>query len=280
MDKKEELPQDKPKEEITNLIDETNNETIKDFLGDQPKEEPEKEPKEPEKPKEEPKEPEVEVPLEEIIDETIKKSKEDMKLDILKAIGMSDKEKAEAEGAGFKFPWEKRGEVRPKDWEEVAKGNHEYSEFIRTQNESERKAELDKIKENEDKRIQKVNTRWDEQLDYLRSEGLIPEINTSIKEKLKNNKLLTAEERKDSGLVAQAEIFETMYKISLDLENKGEEPISDIIHIYNRFYKPGKKLPPGASAPVSGGKGSVDLGDDDLGYDQLHNANLEDLVKH
>lgn len=268
-------------EEKKEEVDEIVPEAVKEFLGDdEPKEEPPKEKEEApeEKPAEEPVE-EPAVPLEEVVEEVKTKTREEVKADVLKALGVTEEEKAEVEEAGYKTPWEKRNEDRPADWGEVLDAGAELQEFRAA--DRERKAEEVAKKEAEKAQEENVaiNAEWDAQLDYLRAEGSIPGINPDIKKKLDEGKSLTVEERKDPGLAAQADVIETMYKVAQERETEGKKPIADIVHIFNRYYKPKNKQPAGAKAPVSGGKKSVATGEpEELSYDELHNTPFEGLV--
>lgn len=283
--------QDTPIEEnkIEEVVEkETPSDALKAFLGEDP-EKADELPETPEKPQEEPvlseetpkkeevKEPEV--PLEEIAEEIKQKTKEEVKDEILRALGMTKEEKEVVEEVGYKFPWEKRGEEAPKDWKEVIDASLEYQDF--------KKAEEDKVRsevERQQLAIQQereaaINTEWDSQLAYLREQKLIPEIAPEIQKKITEGKVLTLQEREDPGLKAQAGIFETMYSLSQEREKQGLGPITDVVHIFNRFYKKPEK-PAGAKAPVSGG--SIPMQgeeEEDIPYERLARSSFEDLVK-
>jgi len=283
------LIQDTPIEEKS--ADESNevvSETVKSFLGDTDfNEEPidtptsEEKPQEDtvlneETPKEEPQEPEI--PLEEIVEEVKTKTKEETKQEILKALGMTEQEKEVAEEAGYKFPWEARGEEAPKDWKEVIDASLEYQEYKRQEYQKEQyEAQRQELAIMQEREAQ-INTEWDTQLEYLREEGLIPEISPEIKAKLDEGKVLTKAERTDPGLKAQADIFEKMYEVSQEREKQGLSPITDVVHIYSRYYKPTK--PAGMDAPVSGGSVPISSNEDeDITYEQLRNSDFTDLVR-
>jgi len=276
------LNQDTPIEEKpANIPEEGNidesNETIKEFLGENPEkvetitpeERPEEEPKE--------EEPEEEVPLEEIVEEVKTKTKEETKQEILRALGMTEEEKEEAEKVGYKFPWEQRGEESPKDWKEVIETALEYQAFKKEEEEKalseQQRQELAIMQERE----AQINTEWDSQLEYLREEGLIPEIAPEIQKKIDEGKTLTKMDREDPGLKAQANIFEKMYEVSLEREKQGLPPITDVVHIFSRYYKPIKQ--PGAEAPVSGGSVPIQSDEEDITYEQLRNSDFTDLIK-
>ena len=289
MDKlNQDTPIEENKEEVDTpdegSIDETN-ETVKEFLGEDVTEEVVEEPtdtKTEEKPAETiveevetPKEPEV--PLEEVIEEVKAKTKEETKQEILKALGMSEEEKVVAEEQGYKFPWEKRNEDAPKNWKEVVDASIEYQTF--------KKDEEQKILAEDDKkklavmqeREAQINTEWDSQLAYLRNEGLVPEIAPEIQKKLNDGKILTKAEREDRGLKVQADIFNKMYEVSQDREKKGLPPITDVIHVYSRYYK--APVQAGKDAPVSGGNVPISSGEgEDISYEQLRNSSFTDLV--
>jgi hypothetical protein len=227
--------------------------------------------------KEVPEEPSV--PLEEIAEEIKNKTKEEVNDEILKALGMSKEEKEIVEEAGYKFPWEQRGEEAPKDWKEVVDAAIDYQNF--------KKEEEDKVKSEAERqqmaiqqeREEAINLEWDSQLDYLREQKLIPDIAPEIKKKISEGKMLTLQEREDAGLKAQAGIFETMYKLSVEREKQGLSPITDVVHIFNRYYEKPKK-PAGADAPVSGGSIPIQSNEDeDIPYEKLRNATFEDLVR-
>ena len=283
------LIQDTPIEEKpADESDEVVSETVKSFLGDSEfteepidtptsEEEPQEEPiLDVETPKEEPQEPEI--PLEEIVEEVKTKTKEETKQEILKALGMTEQEKEVAEEAGYKFPWEARGEEAPKDWKEVIDASLEYQEYKKQELQKEQyEAQRQELAIMQEREAQ-INTEWDTQLDYLREEGLIPEIAPEIKAKLDEGRVLTKAERTDPGLKAQAEIFEKMYEVSQEREKQGLPPITDVVHIFSRYYKPTK--PAGMNAPVSGGSVPISSGEeDDITYEELRNSDFTDLVR-
>lgn len=281
----EEKKQDLPEEKKEEFIDETNNEAIKEFLKKDGVVEKEPEPDKEEEPKKEevetiaPKDPEPkepEIPLEDVVEEVKNKTREEYKEEILKSLNITKEDKKDAEDAGFKFPWEKRGEDRPATWKEQSEGTYEYLKFKEAE-EAKIKQESDrKSAEDNEKRLESLNKEWDSQIDYLRKEGHIPDVSPIIKEKLSKGESLSEEDKKDPGIVASAEIFETMYKVSGDREKKGLSPISDVIHIYNRFYK--KNKPAGSTAPVSGGKKPIEVEGEEVPYERLHKSSFEDLV--
>jgi hypothetical protein len=278
MDDKENLSQDS---EITA----ENNDTIKEFLGDQPKEEvketddtstPEEKPSQ-----EAPSEPEStpEVPLEEVIEEVKAKTKEEVKEEILKSLGMSKEEKQEVEDAGFKFAWEKRGEEAPASWKEQAEETVRLWNWQKEQQDLSLQETQRQQMADEQARQLTINAEWDTQLEYLRQEGLIPEVADNIQKKLKEGKILTATERQDAGLKAQVGIFEAMYQIAQEREAAGLPPIADVVHVYNRYYKAKQTPLAGRKAPVSGGSTPISQESEDVPYDDLHSKGFEDLLK-
>lgn len=261
-----------------------NNDTIKQFLGDQPKEEPKTEdiPTIEEKPTPEAPsapEPTPEVPLEEITEEIKKQTKEEVKADILKTLGMSKEEKKEVEDSGFKFAWEQRGEEAPASWKEQAAETIRLWEFQKQEQDTKLKEGQRQSMATEQARQATINAEWDAQLDYLRQEGLLPKIDPKIVTKLKEGKLLSLEERNDPGLKAQVGIFETMYEVAREREAQGLQPIADAVHIYSRYFVPKQKDLPGKKAPVSGGTTPISSGEEDINYQDLHNQDFLDLLK-
>lgn len=284
----ENLSQEEPAEE--EFIDETNNESIRNFLGDDAVETIAPEESKERAPQEEPvqetppakatpsSEPEPEVDLKEIAEEIKRTTREELKQEVLKSIGITEEQKQKAGDEGFKFPWELRGETSPATWHEQAEGNRQYLEFVRKQEEAKAAEVNKKTQEAELIRVQDINNRWDEQLEYLRSEGSLPAIAPEIKTKLKEGKRLTAEERKDPGLVAQRDMFDLMSQLATEAEERGEKPIGDIVHIYNRFYVKKNKKPAGAAAPVSGSRPAVSTQKGELSYEELHNSDMSELI--
>jgi len=276
--------QETPIEEKTEETPEVIPESVRDFLGEEDTKELEKETKEEteEEPEEEPKEEkEPEVPLEEIVEEVKTKTKDEIKADIMKALGMTEEEKVVAEEAGYKTPWEKRGEEAPKDWREVMEAGIEFQEFKKTEQDKilseTQKQELATAKARE----AAINTEWDSQLEYLRAEKLIPQIDPKVKQKLSEGKNLTVQEREDPGLKAQVGIFETMYTLAQEAELQGKEPpTTDVIHTFHRYYKP-KVRPSGMDAPVSGGGVPIAKAEEEeIPYDKIHEArSFEELLQ-
>jgi len=275
---KKEIPQEETKEEGATA---ENNEAIKEFLGDDPVTE-EKKPSEPQPPEEEPQpveekvkveEKKEEIPLEEAIEDVKTKAREEYKEEVLKALGVSETTKKEAEDAGFKFAWEERGEDKPATWREQSEETNRLYEFNRAEAEkveTQKRAEESKVQEAD---TLAVNQEWDRQTEYLRESGIIPGVAPEIKAKQDAGKRLTTEDKKDPGLKAIAEIWDKMAEIATEREEKGLKPIGDMVHVYNRYILPNKKKPAGANAPVSGGKKSVSQGtDDEMSYNELHAA--------
>ena len=226
------------------------------------------------------KETQPEVPLEEVVEEVKKQTRDEVKSEVLKSLGITKEEKKEAEESGFKFAWEARGEDAPASWIENADETLRYQEF--------KKAEQDKVLKEQERvsladteaRRATVNAEWDSQLDYLRAEGLIPEIDKKIAQKLKDGKILTAEEKTDAGLKAQGDIFGTMWQIAQEREAQGLQPIADVVHVFNRYYKTKQAPMTGKKAPVSGGSIPISGKEDEVTYDELHSKEFEDLIKN
>jgi hypothetical protein len=282
------MPEDNkniPEEQVDEVpeeqfIDESTSDRIAEFLEeDVPEEEPVEEEKEEEPVEEEPapepepeEPPEPDVPLEEVIETTTKK--------VMESAGISQEEQKELEEEGFKFAWEERGEDRPQSWKEQSQ---ETIRLMKWQDEK-KAAEMQETEKqaiaDAQERTKRINMMWDRQLDELRDDGYIPQVNPDIKQKLADGKRLTKEEMEDPGLQAQHNIIETMYNKSIESQEKGEQPITDIHNIYHRFIRPNqKKKPAGASAPVSGGRKSVPQETEkELSYDELHNMDFEDIV--
>ena len=268
-------------------------ESFEEILAEEPTEEttddtkPTDEPETPLETTPEPQEPikedepdEPEVPLEEITEAVIKKTKDEVKQDVLKALGVTEDEKVEVEDQGFKFAWETRGEDAPGSWKEQSEETIRFWEFQKKQQDAElqetQKQSLAQAKERE----ATLNADWDSQLDYLRSESMIPNVDAKIVTKLKEGKVLSVQERQDPGLVAQAQIFDRMYEVSQEREKVGQPPIMDVVHIFNRYYK---KVEPtgtqGKKAPVSGGTVPLAGMEEDISYKELHEAKgFEDLL--
>ena len=291
----QDLPETNTPEE-EQLIDASSNETIADFLGESEADEVvedevvEDEPQEetpleadtaPEEIEEEP-----EIPVQEVAEEVRRDEREKVKAELLQALGVTEQQKQDMEEAGWKAPWEARGENAPKDWKEVLEAAVDLQDFKR----EEEQRRLEEINKETLAEIQEqtklANREWDSQLDYLRETGAIPEIAPAIKQKIESGKTLTLEERKDPGLVAQAQIFQTMYDTALEREEAGLLPITDVVHIYDRYVakssggtrKAGTK-PAGASSPVSGGRKAVtQQNNEDFGYDEIKDATFEDLL--
>jgi len=276
METSNESPKETPIEKVENPTEE--NESLKEFLGETPKEET-KEPEKVEEPeeKEEVKEQEEEIPLEEVVAEVKKKTKEETMQEVLKSLGVTKEEEKKIEEQGYTAPWKKRGEEAPATWDELLEASAAYRDFKKDEQEKitseQQRHQMALVKERE----LGINTEWDGQLDYLRSEGLIPEVDPKIAEKLKEGKVLTNAERQDPGLQAQVGIFEAMYAVAQEREAAGQKPIVDAVHIFNRYYKkPVKSV--GAKAPVSGGSIPISSKEEEIPYDKLHGSTFEELI--
>lgn len=263
-----EEPPKEPQEETKEEPEEESKEDPKE--DDVPQEEEEK----PVEPTTEPPEVEPEVPLVEIKDEIVKKTKEEVKEDILKAIGITEEEKQEAEDKGFKFAWEERGEEAPATWRENAEETTRFQTWQKEQQDIVLAEEEKKKLADTQERQTVINAEWDTQLDYLRSEGHLPEIDLKIKTKLKEGKVLSAQERQDTGLQAQVKLFESMFEVAQQREAEGLPPITDAVHIYSRYYKKDKQPTgtQGKKAPVSGGSTPISQKQEEETYEEIHKA--------
>jgi hypothetical protein len=232
------------------------------------------------------KEEEPEKDLDEYKDEIKQEAKEEARLEtqqqILKAIGVTKGEKDEAEEAGWQTPWEKRGESKPKSWQEAVEAGADLADF--------RKQAEDKVKEKEIKQAEtakkeqqeQYNKYWDEQLEDLRRAGKIPDLSDEVKEKVTKGQPLSEEERKDPGLNAQVNLINTMTEVSKQRRAANKPPIYNLKEIFYEHYTETKAQRAGADAPVSGGKTSVKpapSGDDDMTYEQLKKSSFEDIIR-
>lgn len=267
---------DESNESIAEFLDETPIDEIEDeepveTTDEEDKEdipEEEKSPVEPIVEDEKPKE----IPIEEVIEKTTQRT--------LESMGMTKEEKKELEDEGFKFAWEQRGEDRPASWKEQSEETIRLWQYNQQKNQ-EKLNEVQKVQiiENE-KKNKEVNDYWDEQLEELRADGLLPQISPEVKKKISEGKALSKIDRNDAGLKAQLEVFEKMYELSQQRELEGKKPITDIHHIYHRFISKKPKQPEGAIAPVSGGTKTVPMQQsEELNYQDIHNLDFEDIIK-
>lgn len=237
-------------------------------------------PDEPDEPVETKKPAEPEVPVEEVAEDIKTEVQEDYKKKVLEAIGITSKDEKEAKKEGYQSPWEKRGDEKPATWREALEAGAELAEYKRQVKEKEVQEAKEKS-EKETKEAQeafnaKQNQVWDGQLADLREKGRIPKVDAKVQEKITKNETLTDEDRKDPGLVAQRNLFETMYKVSVERQKEGKAQVNDLIHVYHEYFQ--TKKPAGATAPVSGGKPGVSTGKDDMSYEEMHNTPIHKIV--
>jgi len=278
------MAKDTPTEETTEEVIEKK-ETIEDVVREaheDTEDTPEKETEEPveEEVEEETPEETPEVDAQEIADAAKEKGAEEIKEEVLKALGVSKEEKDEAEEAGYKTPWEQRGEERPKNWTEAIEAGADLAEF--------RRGEVDrKVKEQENATIaQETKTRedlnkyWDKQLDDLRADGRLTDIDDKVKEKMKKGIALSKEEANDPGLVEQRELIQTMHTVGQARKEAGQDVIYNIKEIYYEHYDQ-KAQPAGEDAPVSGGKKTPIMPkSEDIDYDKdIKAKTMEDIIR-
>lgn len=179
-------------------------------------------------------------------------------------------------------PWDKEKRV-PKDLTEVVS-------WIREENIAYTKAELKRERESEELQKKeaeeqatkeyaetenKWNIYWDTQLDELASKGKIPPISESIKAKLAKGETLSAQDAKDPGVVARADIF------NLAQKNQNLNLKEVYYEYYVEFSKNKNKQPAGANAPISAGRATKsDAENEEFTYDEIHGAkSLRDLLR-
>lgn len=292
---KQDLPET-PEEEVEEtpeeeLIDETSNDTLADFLDakaaedaeEVAEEEPvvEEDSGEPEEETEE--EAPIEIPVEEITEEARKDERERVKKEILEAIGVGEKEKEIAEETDFVFAWEARGEDRPASWKENNEETirlYEHQRKVEAEARAERQAEIDRQNA---LAAENANVEWDKQIDFLVESGELPAPDPIIDAKRKEGKILTAKEREDPGIKAQAELFERMYFADQEAIAQGSRGVTNAVQFYHQFLKtskPATKKPAGAKAPVSGGRmGIATDKEDDMSYEELAASDFHDIIE-
>jgi len=174
----------------------------------------------------------------------------------------------------YQTPWAKRGDKDPKNWDEVTEASVAMSEIKRQQIEAEAK----QATEQEEKQTQEANNRmnkeWDNELSFLRSKKYIPGVNEDIQTKMTKGEVLTDEEKKDPGLVAQATLFATMNS----LHKSGDDTTLSLRAIYHDHYENQKKEPAGADAPISGGTKSTEA-EPGFNYDDIHNRKIGQIMR-
>ena len=247
-------------------------ERVDDFLGKEPEtdvedkakeieEKPTAPPTEEEPPLEEPKEtpPEIDTAA---LKEAVRK---EVTEDIAKRLVGERKPEEELS------PWEKEGR-NPKDYNEIADYVADLTQKRLTAQQAETKKEQEaqaiQQKEQQQKTTDEWNTYWDGQLDDLRTQGKLPRVGDK-------------ENKDDVGVVAQREIFSQMFQLNVQRNNEGLAPITNIKEFFYEHYKNPTDQPPGADAPVSGGKTSVDEGKnkDEYSYEDIHHArDFESLI--
>ena len=264
--KKEDLPQEDPKEEISKESKEYVEKKTKDFIG-------EEEPKKEEKPKEEEKkeEPKEEKPPEIDVEQLKADTVAEVKNEIIQSLTGKSEDDIKEDS-----PWKKEGR-NPHDYEEVAQWSKDQAlkefnsqqEAVTAQAAEEETANQDQIKQN----FGKWNEYWDEQLDDLRKQDKLP--------KVENKDENSADYAKDPGVVARKDLFKQMYENNIKRSQSGLKIITSIKEFYYEGYKKPSDQPAGADAPVSGGSTPVEsTSDNDFTYDSVHNTKtLRDVIK-
>lgn len=247
-------------------------ERVDEFLGTEPgkevedkakkiEEEPKAPPTEEEPPLEEPKETPPEVDVTALKEEVTKEVTE----------GIAQRLIGERKPEEELSPWEKEGR-NPKDYDEIAN----YVADLTQKRIAEQQAEVRKEEEEErarqteyqQKTNEEWNTYWNEQLEDLRAQDKLP-------------KVVKADDEKDAGRVAERGIFNQMFQLNIKRNAEGKVPITNIKEFYYEHYKNPTDQPPGADAPVSGGRKSIDEGKnkEEYTYEEIHHArDFESLI--
>jgi hypothetical protein len=268
---------DQPKKEetIEDILREAYDETV-------PKKEEEVKAEEKEEVKEEVPEKDLDEYKEEIKKEAKEEAKAETQDQILKAIGITQEEKDTAESEGWQTPWEKRGENKPKDWQEAVEAGADLADFRKEQAERQAAQEEQVAETVREERRQQLNKYWDEQLTELRAQGKIPDFSDTVKEKLQKGEVLSDEEREDAGLTAQVDLVKRMNEVAADRRTQGKPPIYNLKEIYYEHYDKSTGERAGADAPVSGGRTSVKpapTGEEELPYEDLHKMDFEQIIR-
>jgi len=282
----EETPKD-PKEKETPEKNAYVDERVDEFLGEDPSKVEVVEDKEdtPDKPEDKPEAPEdtpeatpeapeaPEAPKEPETPEEPKVDVTALKEEVTKEVteGIANRLIGERKPEEDVPPWEKEGR-NPKDYNEIANYVADLTQKRITDQQAEvqKQQQEDKAKQVEvqQKSNEEWNTYWNGQLDELRTEDKLP-------------KIANAKDEKDAGKVAERGIFNQMFQHNIGRNSEGKPPITNIHEFFHRYYKNPTDQPPGADAPVSGGKKSVDEGKnkEEYTYEEINSArNFEDLL--
>jgi len=213
------------------------------------------------------------------VDQKITETKEELLGRIRESFGLTTDEEKKMADEGLIPPWEKENRT-PADWKEIAEFGAQLAEFKRKESEAETKKIQDEQKQQADNYNKQLNQTWDMQLDELREAGKLPKVNPAILAKMKEGRVLSEEERKDPGLAAQAELFQTMYVVSRDRASQDKPAITNMKEIFYEYYKPQRRdKVAGEEAPISGGSQAVDTGkEEQIDYKDLHNSDWYDLI--
>lgn len=271
-----------PKED--QYVDEKTNDTIRKFLGEAVKYADEQDEtvdkKDVPEDKVEDKKVDAKPETPEIdIEEKTKEIKQDIVKRLQESFGLTEEEKQQVEDEGIVAPWVKEKRT-PKSYEEVAEFSAELAEFKRKQAETQAAKDKQAKLEVEKKSQQQINELWDMQLQELRDSKLIPDIDDSIKDKMKKGLSLSAEDLKDPGIMAQRDLFNTMGEVAQQRRAEKRPVITNLKEIYYEHYKKPEKTrqPAGADAPVSGGRPGVATDEGQFKYSDIRGKSYYDIL--
>lgn len=221
------------------------------------------------------------IPTQPLIDtaEITKQAAEQARNEILErlTVGKTDAQKEEIKEwlTDIQFLNEKRN---PKDWREAVKAIKEESvaatlKALEDRDKQKLADQEQTAKQTAEQEKVFINT-WNSQFEQLEKDGKIPVLPAEIKSKLDKGEKLTKQEQTDPAVQARSELY------NLGITNQ----IDDIEKVYYKLVEPmlkgGKRVPVGADAPVSAGKGSAKPATEEAGYsyEEIHNTPIHEIV--
>lgn len=170
---------------------------------------------------------------------------------------------------------EKKGPWVPKTYEEIVE--KATAEMEKKLEERGKKAQEQQSKYQEDmnKTQEEWNKYWDNQLNDMEKEGLVPKIPDEIVEKLANQKPLTDQERKHPAIQARVDL----YTKSKELKDEGYRDWFNMELVYYKHMKPAGRMS-GREAPVqTRSVGAVSKTDGDYSYNYIRSRSTAQILR-
>ena len=167
---------------------------------------------------------------------------------------------------------------QPATWDEVKNETKKEAlaefEALQKKKDAEQLDKWNQTQEEKKKVEEEFNKYWDDQLNDLQKDGLLPELPKEIVTKLAKNEALTEAEQKHPAVKARTELYAT----AKELKDEGKRDWYNLELIYHRLNRAGKIS--GREAPVQNkGQAQVQSHGNTFKYSDIHNKSTLQILR-